>query len=150
MKHISFTGNVYFLRAQLSCLNPSGHCPTDTLRHLRHPQGIGKCHMEHTGQLQDVRRSCNWPLWLKTTQKVSLNTLAVKGGLRRVSILCWVQNAAYSEDDKKSEIFSAFFASIFNTKTSCTQDTQFPELEVRDGVYSHNPGGNDSLTCYAN
>ena len=33
----------------------------------------------------------------------------------------------------EDEVFNAFFASVFNNKTMCSQGTQPPELEDRDG-----------------
>lgn len=38
-----------------------------------------------------------------------------------------------AKDEKKAEIINAFFASIFNSKTSYAQGNQPPELVDRDG-----------------
>lgn len=42
-----------------------------------------------------------WPAWLKLTRKVSVNPLAAKGELRKVSILCWVQRAELCQGGEK-------------------------------------------------
>lgn len=38
-----------------------------------------------------------------------------------------------SRDKEKAEVLNDLFSSVFNIKTSCSQITQIPELEVSDG-----------------
>jgi len=38
-----------------------------------------------------------------------------------------------TKDGAKTEVLNAFFASVFNSKGSCSPDTQPPEQEDRDG-----------------
>ena len=41
-----------------------------------------------------------------------------------------------TKDQDKAEVLNAFFASVFNSKTSCSLDTQPLELVDRDGEHN--------------
>jgi len=57
-------------------------------------------------------------------KSVSVNTPATKGGLRRISILCWIRGT-------KAEVLNVFLASVSNSKISHSRATQPPELGDR-------------------
>jgi len=44
-----------------------------------------------------------------------------------------------TKDEEKAEVINAFFASVFNSKGSCSPDTQPPEQEDRDGEQKETP-----------
>ncbi|KAK4819995.1 hypothetical protein QYF61_017374 [Mycteria americana] len=44
-----------------------------------------------------------------------------------------------AKDEEKAEVLNAFFASVFNSKTSCSPGTQLPELEDRDREQNEAP-----------
>ena len=44
-----------------------------------------------------------------------------------------------TKDEEKAEVLNAFFASAFNSKTSCSPGTQLPELEDRDREHNEAP-----------
>lgn len=57
---------------------------------------------------------------MKDNKKASLNTLATEGGLRRVSTLYWRPGEEIvAKAEEKAAVLNAFFASVFNGKTSC-------------------------------
>lgn len=66
----------------------------------------------------------------------------------QLSPLLDAEDSKTSRDKEKDEVLNDFFSSVSNTKTSCCQVTQLPE--VSDGEWNlHNPGRKD-YACYAN
>lgn len=49
------------------------------------------------------------------------------------------EGSAETGDEETAEILNAFFASVFNVRTSCPQDSQLLELEVGDGKKNEAP-----------
>ncbi|KAK4814395.1 LOW QUALITY PROTEIN: hypothetical protein QYF61_018154 [Mycteria americana] len=73
-------------------------------------------------------------------KNVSINTLATKGGLKEnFHPLLDMGGNIVTRDEEKSEVLNAFFASVFNSKTSCSPGTQPPEMEDRDGHHNEAP-----------
>lgn len=54
----------------------------------------------------------------KDNKDVSKNTSSVKGGLRRISILHWMQVETLTKGEEKAEALNAFFGSVFKSKSS--------------------------------
>jgi len=44
-----------------------------------------------------------------------------------------------NKDEEKTEVLNAFFASVFNSQTSYSQDSQPPVLEDREGEWNKPP-----------
>ena len=55
-----------------------------------------------------------------------------KKKLRRLFILYWMLENGIKRDEEKAEVLSAFFTSVFNSKTICSPATQPPGLVDKD------------------
>lgn len=93
-------------------------------------------------------QNLTWQLRLNTTKNVSINTLSTKRGLilpfeeslkKSLHPLLDAGGSIISGDEEKAEELNAFIASVFNTRTSCPQDTQLPESEICNGQLSEAP-----------
>lgn len=65
-----------------------------------------------------------WGRSKTSSKEVSINILAAKRGLKSLHSLLDAEGSTVSRGEEKAEVLNAFFASVFNTKTSCPQDTQ--------------------------
>ncbi|KAK4832568.1 hypothetical protein QYF61_024186 [Mycteria americana] len=66
--------------------------------------------------------------YISNERRAKENLLLVVGGKNIVA-----------KDVEKAEVLNAFFASVFNSKTSCSPGTQTPELEDRDRQQNEAP-----------
>lgn len=82
-----------------------------------------------------------------TIKNTSINILATKRGLRRISILYIMAGGGntVTKDEEKNKVLNDFFSSVFNNQTPCSPGTQQLEMEYRECKQNetpHNPKGN--------
>lgn len=70
----------------------------------------------------------NVTMVIKENNKCLYKYIKKKRRVRRISIHYWMR----TKNKENYEVFKAFFALVFNSKTCCSGDTLSPELEDRD------------------
>lgn len=99
---------------------------------------------------ETLRRAKSWlalnlSTVIKDKKNVSIDTLAAKGSLRRISILFLDgRENIMTKGEEKSELLNAFFASVFNSRSSWSLGTTPWAGRWTQGAEwrPHNPQGN--------